>query len=85
MKVEEGWEYFEQKESKRLQPKDIDIVYGKVFKSEEGQKVLSHLRAITIEQPTWYPGEDSSFGYVREGMADLVRQIEKRVARSSNG
>ena len=63
---------------------DIDILYGRVFKSEEGQKVLSHLRQITIEQPSWYPGEDSSHGFVRTGMSELVRLIEKRVERSNN-
>ncbi len=64
---------------------DIDLFYGRVFKSEEGQKVLHHLRQITIERPSWIPGEDASYGYVRTGMCEMVRMIEKRVERSNNG
>lgn len=64
---------------------DLDVLYGRVFKSEEGQKVFNHLRSITIERPTWNPGEDASYGYVRTGMAEIVRMIQKRIERSDNG
>ena len=80
----DGWEGLEPALADLPKAEDIDIVYGRVFKSEEGQKVLHHLRTLTIEQPTWNPGEDSSFGYVRTGMAEIVRMIEKRVERSNN-
>jgi hypothetical protein len=85
MSSPEGWEGLTQAVSEAPRAEDIDILYGKVFKSSEGQKVLSHLRSITIEQPTWHPGEDASFGYARTGMAELVRMIEKRIGRSNNG
>jgi hypothetical protein len=81
----DGWESLETAFAEPIKADDIDIMYGRVFKSEEGQKVLHHLRKITIEQPTWNPGEDSSYGYVRTGMAEIVRLIEKRVERSNNG
>jgi|TARA_R110000772_G_scaffold2405_1_gene8260 hypothetical protein len=85
MSSPDGWEGLTQATSDAPRAADIDILYGKVFKSTEGQRVLSHLRSITIEQPTWNPGEDASFGYVRTGMAEMVRIIEKRIERSNNG
>lgn len=82
---EEGWDSLIPAEAAKPEADDLDILYGKVFKTSEGQKVLSHLRQITIEQSSWIPGEDASFGYVRTGMAEMVRMIEKRVGRSNNG
>jgi len=81
----EGWDSLEPAFAEPIRADDLDIMYGRVFKSEEGQKVLHHLRQITIEQPSWNPGEDASYGYVRTGMAEIVRLIEKRVERSNNG
>jgi len=81
----EGWDSLEPAFAQPIKADDLDIIYGRVFKSEEGQKVLHHLRQITIEQPSWNPGEDASYGYVRTGMAEIVRLIEKRVQRSNNG
>jgi hypothetical protein len=80
----EGWEGMNQAFAEPQKADDLDILYGRVFKSEEGQKVLHHLRQITIEQPSWYPGEDPSHGYARTGMTELVRLIERRVERSNN-
>jgi len=85
MSSPDGWEGLTQATSEAPRAAEIDILYGKVFKSTEGQRVLSHLRSITIEQPSWIPGEDASFGYVRTGMAEIVRMIEKRIERSNNG
>ena len=82
---EEGWDGLVPAGMAKPEADDLDILYGKVFKTSEGQKVLSHLRQTTIEQPSWVPGEDASFGYVRTGMAEIVRMIEKRVGRSNNG
>ena len=81
----DGWEGLEPAFVQPEQADDLDMAYGRVFKSEEGQKVLHHLRSITIERPTWNPGEDASYGYARTGMAEIVRLIEKRVDRSNNG
>lgn len=81
--MEEGWDGLT--DAPRVETRkadDLDILYGRCFKSEEGQKVLAHLRSITIERPSWVPGEDASYGYLRTGMAEIVRMIEKRVERS---
>lgn len=83
--IDNGWDGLAQDDKKPNKLNDLDVLYGQVFKTQEGQKVLNHLRSITIEQPSWNPGEDASYGYVRTGMAEIVRMIEKRIARSENG
>lgn len=61
---------------------ELNRLYFRVFNTEDGQKVLKHLRAITIEQPVFIPGEEASYGFCREGQNALVRDIEKRVQRA---
>ena len=85
--MDEGWEGLRTVEPQtRLTQQDnqddIDRLYLRVFASEDGQTLLTHLRSLTIEQPTWYPGEDASHGFAREGQNSLVREIEKRMQRA---
>jgi len=85
--MEEGWDSLRTVEPQmRLTQQDnqddIDRLYLRVFGSEDGQQLLTHLRSLTIEQPTWYPGEDASHGFAREGQNSLVREIEKRMQRA---
>ena len=82
----EGWDGLRESDPTLLQPQqqksdDLDRLYLRVFGSEDGQKLLEHLRSLTIEQPTWYPGEEASHGYAREGQNSIVREIERRVAK----
>mgnify|MGYP003658462921 CR=1 FL=1 len=71
---------------KQSQATDLDKLHLRVFSTRDGKKLLQHLRSTTIEQPTWYPGEDASHGYAREGQNSLVRIIERRMhtARESD-
>ena len=85
--MDEGWEGLRTVEPQtRLTQQDnqddIDRLYLRVFGSEDGQQLLTHLRSLTIEQPTWYPGESASHGYAREGQNSLVREIEQRMQRA---
>lgn len=85
----EGWDGLravepEIRQNNEEQRDDIDRLYLRVFASDDGQKLLTHLRSLTIEQPTWYPGEDASHGYAREGQNSLVREIERRMMRARN-
>lgn len=84
MSEADGWEGLSPALQMRPKADEIDILFGKVFKSSEGQRVLAHLRNMTIEQPVFIPGEDPSYGYARAGMCELVRMIQKRVERSNN-
>tara|TARA_R110002012_G_scaffold138888_5_gene295807 strand:- start:849 stop:1109 length:261 start_codon:yes stop_codon:yes gene_type:complete len=65
-----------------VDPQELNRLYFRVFNTEDGQKVLKHLRAITIEQPSFIPGESASYGFCREGQNSIVREIEKRVQRA---
>ena len=83
----DGWEGLQAADpeiahKQQVDKDDIDRLYLRVFGSDDGQKLLTHLRSLTIEQPTWYPGEDASHGYAREGQNSLVREIERRMKRA---
>jgi len=87
--IVEGWDGLrtiepEIRQTNEEQRDDVDRLYLRVFGSDDGQKLLEHLRSLTIEQPTWYPGEDASHGYAREGQNSLVREIERRMMRARN-
>lgn len=83
----DGWEGLqladpEIAKKQQVDKDDVDRLYLRVFGSDDGQKLLTHLRSLTIEQPTWYPGEDASHGFAREGQNSLVREIERRMQRA---
>jgi hypothetical protein len=84
MQSPDGWEGLSPAVMVAKGVDDLDLLFGRVFKSPEGQRVLAHLRQATIEQPVFIPGEDPSYGYSRAGMCELVRMIEKRVERSND-
>ena len=63
--------------------KKLDILYHRCFSTEAGQKVLKHLRSVTIEQPSWTPGAKASHGLSREGQDSIVFEIEARVKRAN--
>lgn len=60
---------------------DLDIVIARTFSTENGQKVLAWLREYYLENPSWQPGAESSFGFYREGQNSVIRDIEKRIKR----
>ena len=61
---------------------EVDKLHLRVFSTTDGAKLLRYLRGVTIEQPTWYPGEEASHGYAREGQNSLIREIERRLKRA---
>tara|TARA_R110000803_G_scaffold118970_2_gene187274 strand:+ start:65 stop:325 length:261 start_codon:yes stop_codon:yes gene_type:complete len=65
-----------------VDPQELNRLYYTVFTTEEGQRVLQHLRAITVEQPSFIPGESASYGYCREGQNSIIREIQKRIERA---
>jgi hypothetical protein len=82
-----GWDGLEA-EPQRLVEIDIhaeiDQAIWRVFNTPDGQKVLGHLIAITVDQPAWTPGADPSYGYAREGQNSIIREIQSRMRRSQN-
>jgi hypothetical protein len=63
---------------------DINLLFARTFGTEEGQKVLAWLRDTYLENPSWQPGADSSFGHWREGQNTVIREIEARIKRAKN-
>ncbi len=81
-----GWDGLNAKpEINQFQANEVDLLYQRVFSTEEGQKVLAHLESMTIAQPAWVPGTDPSYGYAREGQNSLIREIQTRLRRATNG
>jgi len=60
---------------------DLDILIARTFSTENGQKVLAWLRETYLENPSWQPGAESSYGFYREGQNAVIRDIEKRIKR----
>ena len=88
--AEDGWDGLEQAGQFQIAPEtddarpDVDQLYLALFSSPTGRQVLAHLRQVTIEQPSWVPGADASYGFVREGQNSMVRDIENRMRRAMN-
>jgi len=78
-----GWEELEPMNVVAIDRKkeDLDIMIARTFSTENGQKVLAWLREAYLENPSWQPGAESSFGFFREGQNSVVRDIEKRIKR----
>jgi hypothetical protein len=78
-----GWDDMEPQEAPPVDHKrdDLDILIARTFSTENGQKVLAWLRETYLENPSWQPGAESSYGFYREGQNAVVRDIEKRIKR----
>lgn len=59
-----------------------DKLFAKVFNTPEGKLVLAELKSRTLDAPSWYPGANEHFGYVREGQNTVVREILTRIERA---
>ena len=83
---ENGWDglnFYESNTNVSKQDLELDILCAKVFTSPEGKKVLDYLIVKTLESPSWFPGSDPNYGFVREGQNSLVREILKRINRAT--
>ena len=84
----EGWDGLREAETSTLpvdqKGQDLDKNFVRCFSTEAGQQVLEYLKAVTIGVPSWYPEEDPSHGFAREGQNSIVREIIKRVERGRN-
>ncbi|HEY7804221.1 MAG TPA: hypothetical protein VIC30_07285 [Orrella sp.] len=65
----------------RISQDDLNIAFLRCFTTEAGQEVLDYLKAMTLDQPSWYPGEDPSHGFAREGQNSIVRDIVRRIEK----
>lgn len=80
-----GWDGLDAKPSDIPQgPDDVDVLFFKVFSTDDGRRLLNILDNATIGQPSWTPGADASHGYMREGQNSIVREIHNRIRRAQN-
>lgn len=83
---ENGWDglnFYEQNTNVSKQDMEMDILLAKTFSTPEGKKVLDWLCVKTLESPSWFPGADPNYGFVREGQNSLVREMLKRINRAT--
>ena len=66
-----------------IEPTELDKLYQRVFSTEDGKKLLVHLKKTYLDIPTWTPGYEHSYGYFREGQCNLVREILIRMRRAN--
>lgn len=84
--MEEGWDSLRPADNsdlakQKIAQNDLDIAFVRCFTTEAGAEVLEYLKSVTLEQPSWYPGEDPSHGFAREGQNSIVREIVRRIER----
>ena len=84
--MENGWEGVQVLDQEPINNKDdqfaVDKSFARTFDTEEGKKVLDYLVSKTLNQPTWLPGGDHTFGYAREGQNSIIREIQIRIERA---
>ena len=84
--MENGWESVQVLDQEPINNKDdqfaVDKSFARTFDTEEGKKVLDYLVSKTLNQPTWLPGGDHTFGYAREGQNSIIREIQMRIERA---
>jgi|TARA_R110000803_G_scaffold92029_3_gene159535 hypothetical protein len=84
--MENGWEGVQVLDQEPINNKDdqfaVDKSFARTFDTEEGKKVLDYLVSKTLNQPTWLPGGDHTFGYAREGQNSIIREIQMRIERA---
>lgn len=61
---------------------ELDRLVKRVFSTEDGQKLLKWMQEVYLENPSWQPGADNSYGYWREGQNAVIRDIEARIRRA---
>ena len=82
-----GWEGLDAmpNPNARIEPTELEKLYQQVFSTDQGQKLLTHLKKTYLDVPTWTPGYDNSFGYFRDGQNSIVREIILKLRRARNG
>jgi hypothetical protein len=61
---------------------ETDKAISRLFSTEDGQKVMKHLKRAYIDQPCWAPGYATDYGFFREGQNTLIRELMSRIDRA---
>ena len=68
----------------RSETRDIERAFARLFTSEDGQKVLSHLQVITFQRALGAGSTDQQLRYL-EGQRAMVATILRLIDRGRNG
>lgn len=85
-----GKENAEILESAELERINIDQQFLNIFTTREGEKVLAHLKKMTLDNETWCASlgleKGAAHGYAREGQNSVIRYILERMeaAKAAN-
>lgn len=82
-----GWESLNEiidRTDEQTRATEIATAYHACFSTESGQWVLEDLVNKFLTKPTVRPGESAEANGVREGRADLVRQILIQIEYAKN-
>ena len=71
-----------QPEYQATEQAEMDKKIARVFSTKDGEDVLEFLQKSYLEQPTWAPGFDTSYGFFREGQNTLIRELNARMRRA---
>jgi hypothetical protein len=82
----EGWDSLRPSDNthlhkSRIAQDDLNTAFVRCFSTEAGGEVLEYLKHVTLDQPSWFPGEDPSHGFAREGQNSIVREILRRIEK----
>lgn len=67
-------------QGRRIEARDMERCFTRLFASEDGQKVLSHLQIVTFHRALGAEVDDKQLRYI-EGQRSLVSLILKMVER----
>lgn len=62
--------------------KDMDRLVLRVFGGEDGDKLMTWLKAVYVDVPVATPGADPSFAFFAEGQRNVVRDLLQRMKRA---
>ena len=63
---------------------EINKIILRLFSSRDGSRVLEYFKNKTLDQPSFHPGEDPSYGYLREGQNSVWREVLHRMESARN-
>ncbi len=67
----------------KLEAREIERIFARLFLSEDGQKVLGHLQAITFQRALGPGAADEQLRYL-EGQRAMVATILRLIDRGRN-
>ncbi len=68
----------------RMEMRDIERTYARLFSSDDGKRVLAHLQVMTFHRALGASSPDEQLRYI-EGQRSLVATILRLIDRGRNG